>query len=303
MDVDNRIDREEEKRIERKKQENRHQLESKMQKEGMKTFEAKLSEKSAKEVTDHEQKNLMQEHGKEKSQTEQQSAVDKIISKATQETDEQSQAKQTAVTHQNEDKFADKQERIKEKHFEPKKDSDEARSQNVDKKGSGELSSEGHKRVAEKEDGQGGGSGSGSQNMSDDSSDQSGYGKDKDSSKDGALEGQDSSYALKFKRFDGSNLEGGFDPSARNFEQQDLDEIVSQVEYGVNELGEQHFTVSLNDEYYDGLKVSALRTDEGVVVQFACPNVAVRSTFLKYRMKLYKHFAVKDIDVFRIDVY
>ena len=96
--------------------------------------------------------------------------------------------------------------------------------------------------------------------------------------------------------------QGGFQQNAKPFSPKDLDEIVSAVQIGFNEQGEQEFSIQLSDKYYEGLKVTATRTPEGVIVKFECPNVSVRSTFLKCRPQLYLQFKAKKIAVLRIDV-
>ena len=95
---------------------------------------------------------------------------------------------------------------------------------------------------------------------------------------------------------------GGFQKDARNFTREDIDEIVSSVQLGFNEHGEEEFSVQLTDRYYDGLKVAATRTKEGVVIKFICPNASVRSTFIKCRPQLYLQFKGKGIGVVRIDI-
>lgn len=303
---DKQSDRHEERRTDEKKTEARRNLEKKMQTEPMKTFEAKLAEKAAHEITSKES---IQRQTMDQKQTkeEKQSLMDKILGVAGEKAQEEKKARVGAVHREGERHFEEeKSKRHADADFDVHKTKEEGDPGRTQKKG-GEHSAEGHKRVAEKEDDQssGGSGGSGREGFAD--AEQSGQQSSSSNSRQDARafkqkivqhERDRLSAILKSRGF-GS---GGFTSDARDFTSHDLDEIVSAVELGVNEHGEQEFSVQLTDDYFDGLKLQATRTDAGVVIKFVCSNVGVRSTFLKFRPKIYRHFKAKGISVQRIDV-
>ena len=100
----------------------------------------------------------------------------------------------------------------------------------------------------------------------------------------------------------GSGAGSGAWKNARPFESKNLDEIVTEFQLVLNQKGEEEFTVTFTDHFFDGLKVQATRTDKGVVVKFICPNAQTRGTFVRYRPHVYSHFKAKNIAIFRIDV-
>jgi hypothetical protein len=308
VDIDKtRADRDEERRSENKRQDTRRTMEKRMQSEPMKTFESKLSEKAAQEQ-DAKKTVSRHLHDLKKSKEEKQSMLDRILGVAKDKAQETEKSRVNA-TH----KHAQKQEKeevgkkvVKEdfKSKQAKESEKEEGTQKMEKK-EGEQSAEGHKRVAEKsesEDGGGGGFGESSEGESGAGDQSLGNRNQSGSDSDGknafstenlnqGKVGQQSSFSS-----------GGFQQNAKSFSERDLDEIVSQVNIGMNERGEEEFTVELTDEYFEGLSIQATRTEEGVVVRFVCPNVGVRSTFLKYRPQVYQHLRNKHVNVYRIDI-
>ncbi|EKD50588.1 MAG: hypothetical protein ACD_62C00494G0003 [uncultured bacterium] len=308
VDIDNRVDRHEERRTEEKRTEERRQIEKKLQQEPMRTFEAKLSEKTAQELQGKESvaKHM---HDLKKSKEDKQSLLDRILGVIKDKSQENEKSRVNAAHRQGKDEQRkETKKRIVEEDFKAKqtREDDKGSSQKTQKK-EGEVSQEGHKRVAEKEEGdggggfgQGGGRDSQSGERSFDQGAQSKFGEDHkqaEQTKQDAVKGF-VGQVREQSRFSS----GGFQRGARNFTQQNLDEIVSAVQLGVNEKGEEEFSVELTDDYFEGLKIMATRTEQGVVVKFICPNVSVRSTFLKCRPQVYQQLRSKQIEVFRVDV-
>jgi len=303
MEIDNKnVDREEERRSDRKRQDQRNQQEKQMQKQGMKTFEAKLSEKTASEIT---QKETAKQnwHDSKKSKQDKQNLLEKIIGVAKEKTEDDGKTRVKSVMKHEEEKKEDTKDDAKQadaKHDQKT----ELKSDAPEKKG--EVAEDGHKRVAEKEeqDGGSGSSGGGSAGADTESGKQSstfGYGagsEDSEKNYDEVAMSQEKVNPVSKMGESG----GGFDADARGFEEKDLDEIVAHVELSLNEDGEESFTVELSDAYFDGLTIQTTRTDEGVVLRFICPNISVRSTFLKQRPKVYKHLMSVEIDVCRIEI-
>jgi len=294
-------DKREERLIQEKKAQNRRDLEKKMQYEPMKTFEAKLAEKTAHEITTKESQIHKQQELKSKE--EKQSLVDKLIGEASKQTSEEQHQKVAAIRKEAEEESKKSDKSKTDTEYEAKKGEKSESSKTTENK-KGEVSSEGYMRVAEKEDDQGGAGGGGME--SDNSGQDSGEyesGQRLDKKDKFASDLQKSNKAVN--RATGTSRSfgtGTFDAEARDFDQQNLDEIVSSVQLGINEEGDEEFSVQLSDEYFDGVTVQATRTDEGVILKFICPNITVRSTFIKFRVKVYAHFKRKDIDIHRIDV-
>lgn len=300
---DNRdIDRQEERSLDRKKTEAKHELERKQREEPMRTFEAKLAEKTAHEVNTKDSA-LYQAKQQGKSKEEKQSLLDKIISVSQDVTGEEDHARLAQLNKRGEEENFDKKEHRADDHeFEDKKTEDHEFTQAEQKKDSGQAA-DGHKRVTERYQDQGnsGGSGGGAgQN-----SQQGGSSFGGQSSDSGTDQGGKRTFLSANSRVQGiakSGAGGGFNKGARNFSKQNLDEIVKTVQLGFNDKGEQEFSVELGDDYFNGLKVVATRSAEGVILKFVCPNVDVRSTFLKFRPNVYAHFKVNSVAVHRIDV-
>lgn len=308
IEIDNSDRASEERRLQEKKVEEKKQLEKKMQREPMKTFEAKLSEKTASEITSKDsQIYKMKQEAKEKSE-ENQKVLEKVLGEASEKTDSRNQERLAALRQQTEQEYEQRDERTKERRLENKREHTHEEKNRLDahKKDSQEVSPEGHRRVSERY--QGGGE-QGGRNMSGGGGkggDEFGQGS-KDNSKalldSKVAKGQQktvnfNAVAAKVK----TRLMAGYEKNARTFTEENLDEIVQQIDFAINGFGEEEFTVTLSDDYFEGLQIKATRTDEGVVVTLDCPNVSVRSTFLKYRHRLYNHLKAKDVAVFRIDV-
>jgi hypothetical protein len=314
---DNDAGREEERDIERKRDQNRRDVERKLRHEPMKTFEAKLSEKASKEMALHDSL----EHGHlknlKKEREEKQSLLEKIMGVAKNKESEKEKGVAEKIHRQSEHEFEDREGKRQIVHdendlFETKKD-DHTETKKTGEK-TGEYSEEGHRRVAEKQDGKeggasgGGGSDSGSGAM--DSgvgggaagfAQDSGTGKNKDQTYEKlVLKARQGVAAIRDAA--GSGAGSGSWKNARPFESKNLDDIVTEVQLGLNQKGEEEFTVTLTDHFFDGLKVQATRTDKGVVVKFICPNAQTRGTFVRYRPQVYAHFKAKNISIFRIDV-
>lgn len=339
MVIDNRdIDRVEERHNEEKKVENRRDVEKRMQYQPMKTFEAKLAEKAAHEITAKESA-FREAHDQKKTKKEQQSLLDKIIGTVKSRETEKDKGKELIISqkvaeeydleHLNEKRVPGlkfQEQKSAEKHVTEKVQEEKVlegkkslKELSADKKPvdradpqesqETERSPEGHKRVVEKEQDQGEGhSGGSGQGFGGGSDGQGGSGFGQQS---GQQQGKEQLYrskeALKSKGWISRTLRSGnesrgFDRNARDFSDQELDEIVSSVQVGMNAQGEEEFAVTLGDDYFTGLKVVATNTSEGVVLKFICPTKQVLSTFLKFRPKVYARFLSKNISVVRIDV-
>lgn len=305
MAIDNRdIDREEERQVERKKDENRRKLEQKMKYEPMKTFEAKLSEKSAGEQASKESA-LRDAHHQKKSKEEKDGLLNKIIGTVKDKGMEQDKSKVAAVHKQEEHEAEDKKsEKLLDAEFEVDEEDKTESQQKTDQK-KGEVSEDGYRRVSEKDqqgEGGSGGFGSGEEGFSDG---EQGFGSGSNpQDKDQLSKGKFSEIHGKVGGIKkGKFGQGGFNRGAKNFSKQNLDEIVSSVELGLNELGQEEFAVELTDEYFDGLRVSAVREEGGeVVLKFECPNIQVRSTFLKQRPQVHARLKAQGIQVKRVEV-
>lgn len=281
---DRDIDRREERRQEEKKSETRRDVERRMQYEPMKTFEAKLAEKAAHELIT-KQSHLREAHDQKKSKEEKQSLVDKILGVATQKQGEEQKSRLEALKKQVAEQGKRRDDRPDDSEFKLKKEDSTATAKKANK-GEGEFSAEGYRRVAEKSDDEGG---LGGQNLS---------GGQQDADRGEARNSRRVGPMRPARHFD----PGSFNPNPRSFTRKNLDEIVRAVRIGMNEHGEEEFTVELTDEYFNGLKVKATRTGEGVVVKFLCPNVSVRSTFLRFRLRVFAHLKKNNIDVRRVEV-
>ena len=310
MEIDNTNNRDDERRTEQRKQQAKTDAERKQKLEPMKTFEAKLSEKA---TADEAGKKSQQTANRDqlKSQKDKQDILKKIldsggktrseldhnarVAEMQEELQKRQSGEETAFVEKLKDEGDD------DIHHEKTKSADR-----TDEKGSGEVSEDGHKRVAEKQDGEGGSPGSGG---GDSSSGQQGADAGSSFSGDHKDQGQSQSRVKDlFGSFVLAPLSGnasgqhGFQQNARQFAPQDLDELVAHVQLGLNRGGEEFFSIELSDKYFQGLKLLATRTPQGIVIRFECPNIAVRSTFLKYRPQVYAHLKAKNISVFRVDI-
>lgn len=310
IEIDSTRDRErdDERKVQEKKQQQKLDLEKKMQEEPMKTFQAKLTEKTAHELTSKETQVYKQAQEEKQTTEEKKSLLNQVISSTTEKASEQDKMRIAALKQQGEREYQEKDDKIKDKRLDEKradsKDGKESKQvHDSGKKGGGEVSEEGYKRVAEREQGEGGG-GFGQGFGGGEDSDNNSFGPD---SKKQLVKGQVANNADSKGVFHAAlrlhtKMQGGFDKNARDFSDRDLDEIVSQVQYGLNEYGEEEFSVTLTDDYYAGLKILSQRTENGVVLQIQCPNVAIRSTFLKYRHRVYHHLMARGIEVHRVEV-
>lgn len=299
------VEKDDERAAERKKDQQRHDLEKLQRQQPMRTFEAKLAEKAAHEINVKEG-SFYSEHEKNKTKEEKQNLLDEIIGVAKDKDDEQNHARVASVAKRAEQEYETKKEkRLDDHEFDAKKSEEKDAATNTQKK-DGSTSSEGHKRVSERyDDGSGGGAGGGAGQ----GGQQGNGGSDSSGSHSGSQQDKNlfsqASEKAKMNRVGavaGTFAQKGFDSRARQFKPENLDEIVSAVQLGMNEHGEEEFTVELGDDYFHGLKIKATRTDSGVVVKFVCPNPSVRGTFLKFRQQVYAHFKQKDISVQRVDV-
>lgn len=314
MDINNN-DNDEYRRTELKREAERHNAERKQKTEAVRTFEAKLSEKAAHEIAskDSQARNSRDQQGNTK---EKDNLLEKIIGTVAKEHEE---ALDRSRVHEKKHLAEHDEERHREEKYESKlerrQDEDHERvserktGEAGDKKKS-EISEEGYRRVAEKQDadGESGGGGAGS-GMGGGGQDASGGGSFGSGGSDAGDNPRDGIFAKDLvaktavrplNKSKGAHK--GYQQNSRSFSRENLDEIVSKVELGVTSGGEEFFAVELGDPYFAGLKVEARRTDVGVVVKFHCPSVAVRSTFIKYRPALYAHFKAKNISVARIDI-
>lgn len=315
MDIYNNNDnRDEERRIEQRRQQSRTDAERRHKAEPMRTFEAKLSEKASHEAALKESQAKQSNQLKKNRKDKEESLLNKILDVAGKESKEKVDPAKVHELEQQYDPETGEEETKLEKELnlsEEKNKTDEKKAgKEVDKKSS-EYSEEGHRRVAEKESegqsqgGMGGDSGGYDQDSGTGSSfsqSGSGSGQERQPSDKTSLK----EFMVKNKVAGLSSLgareQRGFKNSARNFTTENLDEIVKNVEVGFNEQGEEFFGITLSDPYFKDLQVQSLRTEQGIVVKFLCPNIEVRSTFIKYRPRLYAHFKTKNISVFRIDV-
>lgn len=313
MEIDN-SNRDDEKSAERRKDQARLEVERRNKLEPMRTFEAKLTEKSSAEDA---AKKSMQAANRDlgKTKDDKEKILKKILDSSAKN---RSDLDHNARVHELELESHRENEQVEqgfEKHLEENADTREAKedkpvSESKDK--GGEISEEGYKRVAEKQEGGGSDSGgsSGGGGSSDTSSGGQGFGSDSGSSDSekrrehgGIKKLSDLFPASLLTPLNSSGSSGrGFQQDAREFTKEDLDEIVSHVETGINRSGDEFFAVELSNDYFQGLKFMAVRTPQGVVLRFDCPSVAVRSTFIKYRPQIYATLKAKNISVFRIDV-
>lgn len=307
----------EERRIQHSREQNRVAEQRKRAAEPMRTFEAKLSEKASHETAlkdaaareSRQQKSDADEH---------ESLIERILGATSKGKEEE-----TATDHARVQKTIYEDGREESRHetdyrrrlTEDKKDvaeGDEKKpaSSAGDKKS--EVAEDGHRRVVEKQDdgetgsfggGAGGGGGEGQSEGGSSSHSQGGSGFGSDSRRDGGMFAKDLVKRMALTPIKkGSDAGRGFQQNPRTFAAKDLDEIVSKVEVGVHGGEGDFFSVELTDAYFSGLQVRAVRESDGVVLRFSCPNVAVRSTFLKYRTALVARFKEKGIAVSRIDV-
>lgn len=311
MEIDNN---DEERRVEQRRAQEKLAVEQRQKKEVQRSFEAKLSEKTAQEKESLESQirtaNELQEEIKER-----QSLLDKILGVAGKE--QADQAGNSKIQHK---KYLEEQEGKEQKFDLEQKEhakvemkerkSEKANVENEKKKG--EEVGEGHRRIEERahsdQGGRGEGNFSGSQNQGGGS-----HGRDSgsDSGSESRSRGQElqkmtvkdleNRYRLHpIKK--GVPLSAQFLPNPRAFKSENLNEMVSRIQTGLTRSGEDFFAVELSDDYFDGLKVQATRTADGVVLKFMCPNASVRSTFVKHRLAVYAALQAKNVSVFRIDV-
>ncbi len=296
INTDNRISsRDEERAEERKRAETKQNLERKLRNEPMKTFEAKLSEKYAHDVA---QSDRSQRQAKEHERiNENKDLMDKILNVASSEQVNEDQnlkrvheqkefinedEKNTFMTEAHEDDLRETGRSEHEKKTEQVLRHESSSSEQG-------LSSEGHRIVghvdSQEEKGFSGQSGQGDSSQSD---------KDPKEEKSYKIEASRAAQKLKTRM--------SFDFDKYSFSNQDLDEIVSSVHLGMDDLGREEFAVTLSNDYFEGLKIVATRAPDGVVLKFVCPNPAVRGTFLLERPKLYSRFRQSEIEILRIEV-
>jgi hypothetical protein len=317
MEIGDNGNNDEERRIQQSREQNRVTQERKRASEPMRTFEAKLSEKASHEAGLKDSA-ARQSRQQQKDTEERESLIEKIIGAASSKEDEDAahatdkarvSGKKFEDEHDSSRREAEYEDRVARHSDDLDGTTDKKSSTSGDKKKS-EVSEEGYRRVAEKQDdgeaggfggGMGGdagghGAGSGTQGGG------SGFGSGGQNPKEN-LFAKDlmARQALQPVR-KGSDSGRGFQQNAKPFTPRDLDGIVSKVEVGLKGDGEEFFSVELSDRYFDGLKLKAVRTEQGVVVKFLCPNVSVRSTFLKYRPAVIARLKEKGIAVFRVDV-
>lgn len=313
MEINNN-DNDESRRAEQKREAERHNTERKQKTEAVRTFEAKLSEKAAHEIAS---KDSQSHHSRNKQgdAKEKENLLEKIIGAVAKEQEEAMdrsrirEKKQLAEHDEDrhrEEKHESKLENRRDEEHE--RVSDRKSGEAGDKKKS-EISEEGYRRVAEKQDagGEGGGGAqSGTGDRGQDSGGGGSFGSGHSGSGDNPRDGvfaKDLVAKTTVRSLTKANgTHKGFQQNSRSFTERNMDDIVSRVEVGLNAEGEEFFAVELSDPYFDGLKVEARRTDVGVVVRFHCPNISVRSTFIKYRPALYAHFKAKNVSVSRIDI-
>jgi hypothetical protein len=313
-------------RVEQDKQKARKDLERRQQQRPMETFEAKLSEKAAHDVaskqSDATRFRLQKEIKKEK-----QSIIEKLIKGAKPSTADEKRAPEEgrqARHAKSARRTPFEEETVRKDPLQPAETvdgreeaafvEDEAAPSETQEEGKeGEVAEDGHKRVAEKgreDSGSGTGGGGGGQEsgqMMQDQGGGQGFGSGREGTggerkqgftldRDGAVGGVRGAAGSR------GHGAGGFQNSQRAFTPKNIDDIVANVQVGVNEKGEEVFAVTLEDLYFDGLKLQATRTPQGVVLKFVCPNISVRNTFIRERPLIYERLKAKNISVFRIDI-
>lgn len=319
MDINdnNDIDREESRRASRRAENDRKNNQKKQQQKPMQTFEAKLSEKVTHDQAAKESQSQFNKHLKEK-QDEKTSLLDKILTKATSEQDLDGERIQQVRNDYDKKHEEGVEEFLEETSNKDDVDESEGEDKSVDSKSEkkGEIAEDGHKRVAEKlghggSGGQGGDSSGSGGNESGANTNMGGGGFQQQYGQDSKTNQSEYKNVAEYIRESktltpissgDSTLEQGYEQNSKKFSDENLDEIVTAVHVGITEHGEEAFSVQLSDEYFEGLKIQSVRTEDGVVLKFICPNLQVRSTFLKYRPKVYQHFKSKNISVFRIDI-
>lgn len=309
MEIDH-TNREEEQRAEQRRTNAQEDTKRQHKTDLTKTFEAKLSEKSA---LQEGQKTSQAKANQDLRQAreDQKRIFEKVMkSDAKGKASNDHETKVRQMRAESEEEFKENGKNIFDHEVNEQSDNKQAdrahekkTMQTPEKKGG--VSEEGHRRVAEKQDSEGGSSGGGGAGGN------SGFGSESFESKSGTgAFDQDQSQNVKdhfanefFSSVPtGGFLHQGFQKNAKSFTAQDLDEIISAVAVGLTSSGEDFFSVELSDHYFEGLKLEALKTNEGIVLKFHCPNLSVRSTFLRDRPQLYVHLKEKNISVFRIDV-
>lgn len=326
-------DNKQDERIAEQRETARKEQQRKQTQKPAETFEAKLSEKNAHDhamlESDARRQLLLKETKKEKT-----SLIDKLIKETKPKSVDERRQSEAALLKSKALKknFEDEKKTELQEHEElPQTDdaeettvversedqagvdeSDDSSSADKTKESGkeGDVAEDGHKRVAEKREGNtsGGGSGGGGQSMDGNSGGAGEFGSGSsqgDGKKDGKagfqndIDRRSTSLAGSLSgRFSG----GGFQQNSRAFNKENLDALVAKVQIGINAQNEEVFAVDLHDSYFDGLKLSAVKTAQGVVLRFECPNLAVRSTFIRERTKIYERLKAKNISVFRIDV-
>lgn len=306
---------EEEKDAERRKDKARHDLERRQATRAMETFEGKFGEKTAlkKITTENAQKIKLQEENKK----EKVSLIEKLIQ--TKQSPEVSEQKNDQATlFQNRAKKIHDEEQFRqenavdlsrqESEIENNETLDnsveEKHNEKTEKKNS-DVAEDGHRRVVnhQHQSGYGGGSGGNSSGNDSHSGGQSFHSQDQQNQQ----QSQSAVISFTSKNLQEApssqrSFQQSFDQNARQFTKENLDELVSHVQLGLNSELQDFFEVQLNDQYFNGLKIQTTRTDNGVVLQFICPNVSVKSTFLKNRPAVYERLMQKGIKVFRIDI-
>jgi hypothetical protein len=315
IDNNNRSDNDEQRRIQRTRENNRKDLERKLANEPAKTFEAKMSAKASREKDLKQQSQARQKGGdrKKKAGEEDESLIAHFLGAARESGAEEAQGRVDRLRGQTQ--HDDFEQHAKDEFGKDDTEAHESKdtkttTAKTDKGGKTEVSGESHKRV-EGQASQGGGEGGTGQGSSQgqDGGGQQGFGagtgRDGSQNKQAALAGKNAAgkpgtvFAVKQT---GTGSQGRFQQQAPAFTRKDLDDIVASVELSVASGGNDQLTVQLENTYYDGLKIQAERTDQGVILRFICPNTSVRSTFVKYRPQVYDHLKAKGVKVFRIDV-
>ncbi|OVE80930.1 hypothetical protein BVY03_05085, partial [bacterium K02(2017)] len=275
MVIDNRQnDRTEERRNEERKVENRRDVERRLKHQPMKTFEAKLTEKTAHEISNKDSA-YREAHDKKGTKNKKQGLLDKILSTfKSKDTDKQKLEETPQATDKGKLGKEGKEQKKVNAHLQNKKISKEGEKKNVDtldskESADGELSSEGHKKVGEKsgDRGDGGGQNSGG-DTGGQSGGQQGFSFDQQSKQQNKSDilnkKSEKSNKDKVLGIQSGKNSGEFDSDARDFNDQDMDQIVESVQIGFNNEGQTEFSVQLTDEYFEGLTVAATRTDDGV---------------------------------------
>ncbi len=296
MPIDNDNSDYEAKRAEQRRQIEKQQIKAQQERDPLRSFEAKLSTQAAKEEaareslkkTDREVKKMLEDKGD-------------FLRKVLGEKDVNSAADLQARAKRHEQEFAkqkgliarDLGEKIQEKRDDRKKTDSQHESETDD----AQNTAEGHKKVVEIETHDDGSAGQGFSGGGGDSQDSNDRGFDSGAG-DSAFGKPDQTDGLNVKAFAEAGDFSGSDGGAQfSFSREDLDQIVASIQHNFLANGEEVFAVQLTNEFYDGLKIEATRTERGVVLTFLCPNVLVRTQMLRQKDAIRARFADKQIQV------